>query len=79
MAINQRWIPPVGDTLLERYRLDECIGNGPTGSVFQATLNDVVLREVSIDPETYISSPVAGGDTWCLDDYTIEALTLQWD
>ena len=41
--MNERWLPPVGDTLLERYRLDECIGNGPTGSVFQAT--DLVSRQ----------------------------------
>lgn len=46
MAITQRWIPPVGDTLLKRYRLDECIGNGPTGSVFQAT--DLVSRQVVV-------------------------------
>ena len=48
-------------------------------SVFAATFNDVVLREVRIDPESYVSTPVSGGDTWCLDDYTIEALILQWE
>ena len=49
------------------------------GSIFQATLKDVVLHEVSIDTESYISTPVAGGDTWCLDEYPLEAIIQQWE
>ena len=41
--MNQSWLPAVGATLLDRYRLDECIGNGPTGTVFLAT--DLLSRQ----------------------------------
>ena len=35
-SFMQRWVPPVGDTLLNRYRLEEFLGHGPAGSVFRA-------------------------------------------
>ncbi len=37
---------------------------------FAATFSGVVFREVSIDSETFESTPVAGGATWCVDGYT---------
>lgn len=43
------------------------------GGPFHAQLSGAVLREVSIDPETYTSTPVQGGDTWCIDNLSIEA------
>jgi hypothetical protein len=43
-------------------------GNNP----FRATLNGAVFREVSIDPNTYRSTPVSGGDSWCLDNFDID-------
>ena len=33
----QRWVPPGGDVLLGRYRLEEFLGHGPAGAVFRAT------------------------------------------
>ena len=46
-------------------------GNKP----FQATLNGAVFREVSIDPNTYRSTPVPGGESWCLDNFQIDLTT----
>jgi len=43
------------------------------GGPFTAQLTGVVLREVSIDPETYVSTPVQSGDTWCIDNLSIDA------
>ena len=48
------------------------------GATFNATFNDVVFREVTIDAETYVSTPVSGGETWCLDRYQMQATTEQW-
>ena len=36
------------------------------GSVFDATFDKVVLHEVTINPETYVSTRVQNGETWCL-------------
>ena len=41
---------------------------------FNATLNNVVFREVSIDPDTYQSTPIQGGNTWCVDSLSINAV-----
>jgi|GEM_PF-6746913 len=38
---------------------------------FAATLVDVVFREVTIDPTTYVSTPVPGGEAWCLDGHAV--------
>lgn len=46
-------------------------GNMP----FEAVLQDVVFREVTIDPATYESTPVPGGDTWCVDGLAIDVMT----
>lgn len=42
------------------------------GSHFAATLRDVVLKEVTIDETTYRSTPVAGGEERCLNDYSFD-------
>lgn len=42
---------------------------------FQAVLMDVVFREVTIDPNTYESTPVPGGETWCVDGLAIDVMT----
>ena len=34
---------------------------------FAATLNGVKLKEVTINPVTFASTPVPGGELWCLD------------
>ncbi|TNF32647.1 MAG: hypothetical protein EP329_09525 [Deltaproteobacteria bacterium] len=44
-----------------------------TGGKFSGHLQGVVLKEVTIDPTTYHSTPVAGGGEWCLDQYVFEA------
>jgi len=45
---------------------------GGLGNHFSGVLHDVVLREVTIDPDTLVSTPVAGGQTWCLDSYAFD-------
>lgn len=42
---------------------------GVEGDTFAATLHDVVFKEVTIDSSTYQSTPVPGGETWCMDGY----------
>ena len=49
------------------------------GSVFDATFDKVVLHEVTINPETYASTRVQNGETWCLDGYRIQGTTEQWE
>lgn len=39
------------------------------GATFQATFRDIVLKEVTIDPDTFTSTPVENGETWCLDGF----------
>jgi len=38
------------------------VNGDPTNSVLDAELSDVTLMEVTIDPETYVSTLVPGGD-----------------
>lgn len=45
---------------------------GPGGS-FKAQLVGVKAKEVVINPQTFASTPVVGGQTWCLDGLTVEA------
>jgi hypothetical protein len=40
---------------------------------YAATLEDIVAIESIIDPATSISTPVPGGETWCLDQHSIAA------
>ena len=49
------------------------------GSTFDATFENVVLHEVTVNPETYESTRVQNGETWCLDGYRIQANTEQWE
>jgi len=49
------------------------------GGPFRATLRDAVFEEVSIDSSTYESSPIPGGDTWCIDEITIDVNTYLYD
>ena len=44
------------------------------GAPFQATFNDVVLREVTIDTDTFESTPVPGGESWCIDNFPANTL-----
>lgn len=49
------------------------IDSWAVGGKFSGHLQDVVLREVTINSSTYHSTPVAGGGEWCLDQYVFEA------
>ncbi|MDY0003224.1 MAG: hypothetical protein RBU30_18130, partial [Polyangia bacterium] len=42
---------------------------GGLGSTFAATFQNVVFKEVTIDSGTWVSTPVPGGDTWCMNGY----------
>lgn len=46
--------------------------DGPGGR-FKANLVGVTAREVTIDENTFASTPVPGGETWCLDGLTVDA------
>jgi hypothetical protein len=48
--------------------------NMDVGQPFSAVLSDVVFREVTIDPETYRSTPVSGGQTWCVNSLELSAV-----
>lgn len=41
---------------------------GQDGGIFSGSLSGVVFKEVTIDEQTYTSTPVAGGDTWCVNE-----------
>ena len=40
---------------------------GQDGGTFSGSMSNVVFKEVTIDSETYTSTPVSGGETWCMD------------
>lgn len=66
-----------GGTCAKTYFADEgslviTEWGGPGGS-FKANLVGVKAKEVTIDPNTFASTPVAGGGTWCLDGVSVEA------
>ena len=42
---------------------------------FQATIRDAVFAEVEIDPSTYESRPIPGGERWCIQDIGIDVAT----
>jgi len=48
---------------------------GQTSGRFQATIRDAVFAEVEIDPSTYESRPIPGGERWCVQDIGIDVAT----
>lgn len=44
----------------------------PSTGQFTATLEGVVFDEVAIDDETDVSTPVVGGEQWCLDGFAFD-------
>ena len=46
----------------------------PSGGPFRAILRDAVFEEVTIDATTYTSTPVEGGDAWCIDELFIDTM-----
>ena len=53
----------------------EVVDFGDRSGQFRATLRDAVFREVEFDPATYWSTPVPGGDSWCVDELEIQVDT----
>ena len=45
------------------------------GGRFQAVLHDAVFLEVSIDPNTFVTTPVPNGASWCIDEIAIDTMT----
>lgn len=56
----------------------EVVDFGDRSGQFRARLYDAVIREVEIDPYTYVSTPVPGGDTWCIDEIDIQVATYTY-
>jgi len=48
--------------------------NADVNEDFSATLHNVVFREVTVDQSTYESTPVVGGEVWCVDSLSLNAL-----
>jgi hypothetical protein len=45
---------------------------GGVGSQLTGSFTDLVLIEVTIDSQTFISTPVPNGDNWCIDTYSFD-------
>jgi hypothetical protein len=50
--------------------------NGGTGGTFTAELADLRLIEVDVDDATYRSTPVVGGDVWCIEFLDVSGTTV---
>ena len=50
---------------------------GQDGAVFAGELDSVVFKEVTIDSESYVSTPVAGGETWCMNGHSFSVTVGQ--
>lgn len=50
------------------------VGTG-MGDPFAATFSNLVFSEVTVDPDTFASTKVVGGETYCIDAYTATAAT----
>lgn len=46
--------------------------NGGPGGRLVGALADVTLTEVTIDANTYVSTPVDGGETWCVPSFAFD-------
>jgi hypothetical protein len=46
---------------------------GQDGGVFSGSMSNVIFKEVTIDSETFTSTPVVGGETWCMDGTSFSA------
>lgn len=52
---------------------------GAQGGNFKAVLRDAVFLEVTIDPSTYETTPVPGGESWCIDEIDIDVSTYVYN
>ena len=51
---------------------------GVVGDPLSGWLENVTLVEVTIDPDTWVSTPVPGGQTWCLDEVLFDLTIDAW-
>jgi hypothetical protein len=58
----------------------EIYGTGGPGDWFAGALSNVELIEVTIDPETWASTPVPDGQTWCIElfPFAAEITEVSW-
>lgn len=62
-----------GTGLLELTEVPDSVGD-----TFGGTFSNVVLREVTIDPNAgYISTPIADGERWCVEGFSFQMTTSQ--
>jgi hypothetical protein len=64
---------------LARAGTVELTYEGATGEELLGFLHDVELVEVEIDPDTFESTVVPGGETWCIPSYTFETEAIGAD
>jgi hypothetical protein len=60
-------------TFLAQSGTLDVTSTGDSGATFAGTLDNVELVEVSIDPNTFVSTPVQGGETVCWASYAFSA------
>jgi hypothetical protein len=70
-SCNKVLMPRAGST----YTVDT-YGSGP-GATFHVTLDNIELQEVEIDIDTYETTPVANGSTWCLNDVETSSVIVE--
>lgn len=61
----KRFLVDEGDLVITRW--------DHAGGRFQGHLEGAKAHEVTIDPQTYVSTLVPGGETWCLDGVSFDA------
>lgn len=64
-SCDKRFLVDEGDLVITQW--------DATGGLFKAKLVGAKAHEVTINSETYLSTRVAGGETWCLDGLEFEA------
>jgi len=62
---EKRFLVDEGDLVISQW--------DTAGGLFKGTLSGAKAHEVTIDSESYVSTLVPGGETWCLDGVQIEA------
>ena len=59
-------------TFLANSGTIEITSIGTSGGQFTGYLADVELIEVTIDPSTFVSTPVPEGENWCISEYNFD-------
>jgi len=64
-SCDKRFLVDVGDLVISQW--------DHAGGVFKGKLVGAKAHEVTIDSETFVSTVVPGGETWCLDGVEVQA------